>query len=88
MEKEESAARRKRNTAFLFIGAGIFLILERQVGFFSVIAFASIVFGIYRIWSQADKKGYLLVIIGVFFIFEIGFFCSLPSFLFLLDTSI
>ncbi|AHD06843.1 cell wall-active antibiotics response protein LiaF [Paenibacillus larvae] len=69
MEKEESAARRKRNTAFLFIGAGIFLILERQVGFFSVIAFASIVFGIYRIWSQADKKGYLLVIIGVFFIF-------------------
>ncbi|MDT2191154.1 hypothetical protein [Paenibacillus larvae] len=34
MEKEESAARRKRNTAFLFIGAGIFLILERQVGFF------------------------------------------------------
>lgn len=69
MDKGESAAKRKRNTAFLLIGTGLFLILERQVGFFSVIAFATIVFGIYRVWALADKKGYLLIVTGVFFIF-------------------
>jgi lia operon protein LiaF len=62
----EQSSNRKRNTWLVLIAAGVFLLLEKKVGFFTLVALGFIVFGIYHLRTsiQSQKKGYIYVAIG------------------------
>lgn len=58
---------RNRNTYLVFIGAGLFLFLNKIVANPAVIiAMFMILLGIYSIRSGPEKKGYILLTIGAF----------------------
>ncbi len=59
---------RKRNTAILLIVAGLFLILDKTIGFFAIISLLLIVVGLYKIKSREEKQGYILLALGAFLI--------------------
>lgn len=57
---------RNRNTALLLISAGLFILLYKLLGFFTLSAIVIIGLGIYKILAyEENKAGYLLLIIGV-----------------------
>jgi lia operon protein LiaF len=64
MGEEETKNNRKRNTALVLIGAGLFLLMQHAFGFFPILAVLLILLGIQRIRSRSQRKGYLLVGIG------------------------
>jgi len=59
--------RRNRNTALVLIAAGLFILAERYLGFFTVAALLLIALGIYKIRASSDKTGYVLLALGVVF---------------------
>jgi lia operon protein LiaF len=61
---------RNRNTAFVLIAAGLFILVDHYVGFFTIAALALIVLGIYKVRMSADKSGYVLLGIGVVIFFS------------------
>lgn len=52
---------RKRNTAIVFIAAGLFLLIGKIIGFFAASLLALIALGLYMIRSNGDKSAYVLV---------------------------
>lgn len=55
---------RNRNTALVFIAAGLFLLFGNLIGFFTVAAIIIIWLAIYKIRVGEAKKGYMLLAIG------------------------
>lgn len=55
---------RSRNTAILLIAAGLFILLENYINFFTVAALLFIALGINRVRSAPDKTGYVLLAVG------------------------
>jgi len=61
---EGSRQQRHRNTALLLIGAGLFLLLQKWVGFGTLAALLLLILGVYRIAAEGDKKGFAIAGIG------------------------
>lgn len=59
---------RSRNTALVFIAAGLFLLLGNLFGFFTVVAIFVIWLGVYKIRLGEEKTGYVLFAIGILFL--------------------
>jgi lia operon protein LiaF len=55
---------RNRNTAIVLIAAGLFLLVERHLGFFSMVALLLIGLGFYKVRTEEGKSGYVLIVIG------------------------
>jgi lia operon protein LiaF len=55
---------RSRNTALLFIAAGLFLILGNLIGFYTVAALIIIWFGIFKLKNREKSIGYALLAVG------------------------
>ncbi|WNR45521.1 cell wall-active antibiotics response protein LiaF [Paenibacillus roseipurpureus] len=66
---EDMKNNRARNTALVLIGAGVFLLLDRTVGFFPILAVILILLGIHRVRSRKERKGYVLMGIGAVILF-------------------
>ena len=60
---------RNRNTAIVLIAAGLFILVEHYVSFFTIAALLFIALGIYKIRSSPDKTGYVLLAVGVILMF-------------------
>lgn len=60
---DQTQNKRNRNTALFLIGTGIFLLLERQLGLFFVLALMLLIYGIYLTRVDHSRKG--MVLIGV-----------------------
>jgi lia operon protein LiaF len=56
---------RNRNTALVLIAAGVFLLLEHQLGFVSMVALLLIALGFYKSRAEEGKSGYIMMVIGV-----------------------
>jgi len=56
---------RNRNTAYLLIGTGVYLLLEYTIGLYLMTAILLLVFGIYQMRVDHNRKGYLFVVIGI-----------------------
>lgn len=61
---------RNRNTALLLIGAGLFILLEHYMNFFTIAALLFMALGVYKIRSSPDKTGYVLLGVGVVLLFS------------------
>ncbi|MFC5451507.1 cell wall-active antibiotics response protein LiaF [Paenibacillus aestuarii] len=66
---EESKNNRNRNTALVLIGAGLFLLLDHTIGFFPILAAVLILLGIHRLRSRRERKGFILIGVGVVILF-------------------
>jgi lia operon protein LiaF len=62
---EETQNNRNRNTAYLLIGAGVFILLEYTIGLYLMLAITLLLFGLYQMRVDHNRKGYLLIGIGV-----------------------
>lgn len=78
---ENSQYHRNRNTAFLLIGAGLFVLLHEVIGSVTVVALALIIAGIYRIRMFNDKKGLIITVIGVVVLISSHFIIVLAALL-------
>ncbi|MCZ8522852.1 MULTISPECIES: cell wall-active antibiotics response protein LiaF [Paenibacillus] len=56
--------KRNRNMALVLIGAGLFLLADNHLSFFTVLALFLLLMGVHKIRSGAERKGYLLLLIG------------------------
>ncbi|AFC27896.1 hypothetical protein PM3016_955 [Paenibacillus mucilaginosus 3016] len=56
--------KRNRNMALMLIGAGLFLLADNHLSFFTVLALFLLLMGVHKIRSGAERKGYLLLLIG------------------------
>ncbi|MFK7697514.1 cell wall-active antibiotics response protein LiaF [Paenibacillus sp. HJGM_3] len=56
---------RNRNTALVLIAAGLFILLNHYVSFFTTAALVLVLLGLYKIRSSPDKSGYWILGIGV-----------------------
>jgi len=63
--EEHKPNNRNRNTALFLIGAGIYLLLQNMLGGFFVVATILIGLGVYITSVARNKKGTLLVVLGV-----------------------
>lgn len=61
---------RNRNTAIVLIAAGLFILIEHYVSFFTIAALLFIALGIYKIRSSPDKTGYVILIVGIILLFS------------------
>lgn len=61
---------RNRNTAYMLMGAGLFLLLGNMIGFFTVTALLVVWLGIYKIRSGENKMGYILFGIGILMLLD------------------
>lgn len=57
--------KRNRNIALVLIGAGIFLLADDHMSFMTVVALFLMVFGISKVRSGTERRGYVLMIIGL-----------------------
>jgi lia operon protein LiaF len=55
---------RNRNTALVLIAAGLFLLVERHLGFFSIVALLLMGLGFYKVRSEGGKSGYVMMAVG------------------------
>lgn len=55
---------RNRNSAIVLIAAGLFLLLGKMVGFFTLSALCIILLGVYTIRNTGEKLGFVLLFIG------------------------
>jgi lia operon protein LiaF len=62
--EQQTKNNRNRNTALVLIGAGVFLLLEKTIGFLPILAACLILLGLHQIRSQSDRKGYVWVMVG------------------------
>ncbi|WP_058302457.1 cell wall-active antibiotics response protein LiaF [Gorillibacterium timonense] len=66
---EEPKNNRQKNTYLVLIAAGVFILLERFIGFWNLMGLLLILYGVHVLRSGGgDKKGYILVIAGAFFV--------------------
>lgn len=63
--EEQKRQNRQRNTYLLLIGAGVFLLLNTLLGASAVVAVFMVLLGIYAVRSGSNKKGYLLLGVGL-----------------------
>jgi lia operon protein LiaF len=56
---------RSRNTAIMLIIAGVFFLTGNFIGFMTVSAIILIWIGIYKVRTDGDSKGYIVLVIGV-----------------------
>lgn len=56
---------RNRNTALLLIAAGLFILLGNMIGFYTVASIIILCLGVYMLRLGEDKKGYVLIAVGV-----------------------
>ncbi|TMV46401.1 hypothetical protein FE783_25880 [Paenibacillus mesophilus] len=61
---------RNRNTAIVLIAAGLFILIEHYINFFTIAALLFIALGVYKIRSSPDKTGYVLLGVGVILLFS------------------
>lgn len=61
---------RNRNTALVLIAAGLFILVEHYVSFFTIAALVFIALGIYKIRTSPDKIGYVLLVVGIAIFFS------------------
>lgn len=54
-----------RNTAYMLMGAGLFLLVGNMIGFFTVAALIVVLLGIYKVRNGEDKTGYILFAVGL-----------------------
>ncbi|MDO3681082.1 cell wall-active antibiotics response protein LiaF [Paenibacillus ehimensis] len=57
--------KRNRNIALVLIGAGLFLLADNHLGFFTVLALFLLLLGVYKVRSGAERKGYIMMVIGL-----------------------
>lgn len=69
---------RNRNTAIVLIAAGLFILVEHYVNFFTIAALLFIALGIYKIRSSPDKTGYVILAVGIILLFS-GHFTFIVS---------
>lgn len=55
---------RNRNTAYLLIAAGLFIILEKQLDFFTMVGLLLIGLGVYKVRTNPDKPAFIILGIG------------------------
>jgi len=60
------ANNRRRNTIFMFIAAGIFLLISKIITFSTIVAILFIFFGVRSVRMGSQKKGYIFIGIGAF----------------------
>ncbi|TVY05549.1 cell wall-active antibiotics response protein LiaF [Paenibacillus cremeus] len=60
--------KRNRNIALVLIGAGLFLLMDHHMGFFTVVALFLLLFGVHKIRTGSERKGYIMMIIGLLMI--------------------
>ncbi|MFD0867996.1 Predicted membrane protein [Chlamydia abortus] len=65
---EDQKTNRNRNAYLLFIGAGVFLLVQHVFGFEAIVALFLIFLGVQYIQSDAKKRGYVMLAIGLLFI--------------------
>ncbi|GIP31069.1 cell wall-active antibiotics response protein LiaF [Paenibacillus sp. J2TS4] len=65
---ENQKTNRNRNAYLLFIGAGVFLLVQHIFGFEAIVALFLIFLGVQYIQTDAKKRGYVLLAIGLLFI--------------------
>lgn len=61
---------RNRNTALVLIAAGLFILMDHYVSFFTTAALVFVLLGLYKIRTSPDKSGYLILGIGVVIFFS------------------
>ncbi|WP_442603270.1 cell wall-active antibiotics response protein LiaF [Paenibacillus sp. KN14-4R] len=59
---------RNRNTALFLICAGVFLILQRLIGSFPVVAILIFLLGFYQLRTLGNRKGLIWIAIGLMFL--------------------
>ncbi|GIP40873.1 hypothetical protein J31TS4_41530 [Paenibacillus sp. J31TS4] len=62
---DEPGNRKQRNTYYLLIGAGLFLLLNQLLGVGTMIALFLVGLGIYKLSSSGSKIGYVLLGVGL-----------------------
>lgn len=62
---DQAQNNRNRNTAYLLIGAGVFLLVEHTIGLYLMLAIILLLFGLYQMRADHNRKGYILIGIGV-----------------------
>ena len=62
---EEKRKYSRRNTALVFAAAGVYLLLQKSLGFAAPVAILFILLGLYKVYADGQKKGYLLLIVGL-----------------------
>ncbi|MDF2723768.1 MAG: rane protein [Paenibacillus sp.] len=61
---------RNRNTAIVLIAAGLFILVDHYVQFFTVAALLFVALGIYKIRNSTGKVGYMMIGVGVVLFFS------------------
>jgi len=61
---------RNRNTAIVLIAAGLFILIQHYVSFFTIAALLFIALGVYKIRSSPDKTGYVILVVGIVLLFS------------------
>ncbi|TBL67916.1 cell wall-active antibiotics response protein LiaF [Paenibacillus thalictri] len=61
---------RTRIAAIVLIVAGLFLLADNHIGFFTVVALLFIVFGVKKVRSAHNRKGYVMLGIGLLILFS------------------
>lgn len=57
--------KRNRNIALVLIGAGIFLLADNHWSFLTVVALFLLLMGVHKVRSDSERKGYVLMAIGL-----------------------
>lgn len=57
--------KRNRNIALVLIGAGLFVLADKHLSFFTVAALFLLLIGVHKVRSGNERKGYVLMIIGL-----------------------
>ncbi|CAG7650584.1 hypothetical protein PAESOLCIP111_06113 [Paenibacillus solanacearum] len=58
-------SKRNRNIALVLIGAGLFMLADNHLSFFTVVALFLLLLGVHKVRSGAERKGYLMMIVGL-----------------------
>lgn len=61
---------RNRNTAIVLIAAGLFILIEHYISFFTIAALLFIALGIHRVRTSPDKTGYVMLGVGGVLLFS------------------
>ncbi|CAG7648982.1 cell wall-active antibiotics response protein LiaF [Paenibacillus allorhizosphaerae] len=58
-------SKRNRNIALVLIGAGVFMLADNHLSFFTVVALFLLLIGVHKVRSGSERKGYLMMIVGL-----------------------
>ncbi|MCZ8513646.1 cell wall-active antibiotics response protein LiaF [Paenibacillus filicis] len=57
--------KRNRNIALVLIGAGVFMLADNHLGFFTVVALFLLLLGVHKVRTGSERRGYVLMAIGL-----------------------